>query len=98
RWRCSMWITHCGSAHSLANLRTAAAGLRGSWPIGSVRWLGCRSGWIFLRIGLIRWLLIIVALAWWWIGRRSCSSGLLGWLVSIARRVSWWFRLLWRCC
>ena len=52
RCRCSMSITRCGSAHCWVTWPTATARSPRSWPTGSRRWPGCRSGYRCLRSAL----------------------------------------------
>ena len=54
RWRCSMWITRCGSARSWVIWPIAIAASLRSWLIGSRLWPGCLSGWGCPPIGRIR--------------------------------------------
>ena len=89
RWRCSMWITRCGSARSWVISPMPTARSPRSWPIGSRRWPGCPSGWCCPPIGPIRRWPITAAPVWRWTGRRGCSSGCVGWPPSTTRPASW---------
>ena len=89
RWRCSMWITRCGSANSLVISRTAIAPSPASWPTGRMCWPGCPNAWRCPPIGPIRRWPISAAPMWRWTGRRSCSSGCARWPPSTTRPVSW---------
>ena len=76
-------------AKSLGISMTVTAASPRSWPTGSRRWPGCPSGCSCPPIGPTRRWLISAAPVWRWIGRRSCSSRLLGWAASTTRPVSW---------
>ena len=97
-WRCSMWITRCGSARCLVISTIATARSPPSSPIGRMLWPGCPSACSFPPIGPIRWLPITAAPMWQWTGRRGCSTRFVRWLASTTQPASWWSRQRWRCC
>ena len=85
----SMSITHCGSARSSAISAIARAASPHSWPTGTMPWPACLSTCSCPRIGPTRRWRITAAPLWRWIGRPSCSSGLLRWPGSTTRPASW---------